>query len=171
MVKLIIRKSELLSEGEGDSDADQSSSEPEETKEFGCQLCAFTTTVEGDLKTHHELKHLGEDGKLHCTECDFSCKRNEVMKKHMEAQHPPTTKSSSENSNEKNGKSGSPAPEPQDSIRPANTQLYTCEQCFKAFHSRFVLKTHIKAHRKLKESQKDGGKIDKYYLYYLYSAA
>ena len=52
-------------------------------------------------------------------------------------------------------------------IRVPKAQLYTCQQCLKAFHSRFVLKTHVKAHAKMKESK--GGNIDKYYLYYLYS--
>jgi hypothetical protein len=52
-------------------------------------------------------------------------------------------------------------------FRPAKKKLFTCELCMKAFHSNFVLKTHLKAHDKVEESD---GKCDKYYLYYYYTA-
>jgi len=64
----------------------------------------------------------------------------------------------------KNSKSSSPIPQVN---RFARKDLFTCELCLKAFHSRFVLKTHVKAHEKF-ESKK--GKCDKYYLYYYFTA-
>eukprot|EP00092_Neocalanus_flemingeri_P018594 GFUD01020137.1.p1 GENE.GFUD01020137.1~~GFUD01020137.1.p1 ORF type:complete len:145 (-),score=30.73 GFUD01020137.1:216-602(-) len=45
----------------------------------------------------------------------------------------------------------------------APKKLFTCETCSKAFHSNFVLKVHLKAHRKIEDSE---GKCDKYYHYY-----
>eukprot|EP00088_Acartia_fossae_P068511 TRINITY_DN8703_c0_g1_i7.p1 TRINITY_DN8703_c0_g1~~TRINITY_DN8703_c0_g1_i7.p1 ORF type:complete len:172 (-),score=25.73 TRINITY_DN8703_c0_g1_i7:230-745(-) len=171
MVKVIIRKSELQS---GDESEGGESSGSEDSQEYKCELCGFSTTVQGDLKTHHDLRHLGEDGKLHCTECEFSCKRTEVMKKHLEAQHPDMKTKSNGMTGSSNG--GSPAEsvnnsptKDEESIRLRRSQLFTCEECFKAFHSKFVLKTHKKAHEKFKASK--NGKIDKYYMYYLYSAA
>ena len=44
-------------------------------------------------------------------------------------------------------------------------QMFQCEICNKVFHSKFVMKTHAKAHRKI---EKDG-KCDRYYQYYLNS--
>ena len=45
------------------------------------------------------------------------------------------------------------------------TQMYQCEVCMKVFHSKFVMKTHAKAHRKIEQDLK----CDKYYHYYLNS--
>ena len=42
-------------------------------------------------------------------------------------------------------------------------KLFTCDTCSKAFHSNFVLKVHLKAHKKIENSH---GQCDKYYHYY-----
>ena len=44
-------------------------------------------------------------------------------------------------------------------------QMFQCEICNKVFHSKFVMKTHAKAHRKIEKDLK----CDKYYHYYLNS--
>ena len=44
-------------------------------------------------------------------------------------------------------------------------QMYQCEICMKVFHSKFVMKTHAKAHKKIENDVK----CDKYYHYYLNS--
>ena len=44
-------------------------------------------------------------------------------------------------------------------------QMFQCEVCNKVFHSKFVMKTHAKAHRKIEKDLK----CDRYYHYYLNS--
>lgn len=44
-------------------------------------------------------------------------------------------------------------------------QMFQCEICNKVFHSKFVMKTHAKAHRKIEKDLR----CDKYYHYYLNS--
>ena len=44
-------------------------------------------------------------------------------------------------------------------------EIFSCDICSKAFHSKFMMKTHTKAHRKVEENIK----CDKYYHYYLNS--
>ena len=41
-------------------------------------------------------------------------------------------------------------------------QIFSCDVCSKAYHSRFMLRTHLKAHKKV-----EAGKCDRYYHYYL----
>ena len=45
-------------------------------------------------------------------------------------------------------------------------KMFTCQACSKAFHSNFVLKVHLRAHRKIEENPE---KCDKYYHYYYHS--
>jgi len=72
----------------------------------------------------------------------------------------------SRGSSSKSSKSVSPAPPPPPAQRPK--LLYTCKRCYKQYHSRFVLKTHMKAHDKVEQGGE--GKCDKYYLYYYHTA-
>ena len=44
-------------------------------------------------------------------------------------------------------------------------EIFSCDICTKAFHSKFMMRTHVKAHRKIEEN----AKCDKYYHYYLNS--
>ena len=44
-------------------------------------------------------------------------------------------------------------------------QMFSCDLCSKAFHSKFMMRTHLKAHKKVEENSK----CDKYYHYYLNS--
>lgn len=44
-------------------------------------------------------------------------------------------------------------------------QMFSCDLCSKAFHSKFMMRTHLKAHKKIEENSK----CDKYYHYYLNS--
>ena len=44
-------------------------------------------------------------------------------------------------------------------------QIFSCEICSKAFHSKFMMRTHLKAHKKVEENSQ----CDKYYHYYLNS--
>jgi len=45
-------------------------------------------------------------------------------------------------------------------------KMFTCQTCSKAFHSNFVLKVHLRAHRKVEANPE---KCDKYYHYYYHS--
>ncbi|XP_023338163.1 ribonuclease H2 subunit A [Eurytemora carolleeae] len=149
---------ESVDEENQDEETGSGSEEDETAKKFSCTHCDYSTDAEENLKTHEELAH--RDGRYYCKECDFSCKRREVLRKHQET-HTKLEKSS--RSSSKTSKSGSPIPP---TVRPTRKQLYTCDLCHKAFHSRFVIKTHLKAHDKFEESD---GNCDKYYLYYYYS--
>ena len=44
-------------------------------------------------------------------------------------------------------------------------EIFSCDICTKAFHSKFMMRIHVKAHRKIEEN----AKCDKYYHYYLNS--
>ena len=44
-------------------------------------------------------------------------------------------------------------------------EIFSCDICTKAFHSKFMMRTHVKAHKKIEEN----AKCDKYYHYYLNS--
>ena len=44
-------------------------------------------------------------------------------------------------------------------------EIFSCDLCTKAFHSKFMMRTHVKAHKKIEEN----AKCDKYYHYYLNS--
>ena len=44
-------------------------------------------------------------------------------------------------------------------------EIFSCDICTKAFHSKFMMRTHVKAHKKIEENSK----CDKYYHYYLNS--
>ena len=45
-------------------------------------------------------------------------------------------------------------------------KMFTCQACSKAFHSNFVLKVHLRAHKKIEENPE---KCDRYYLYYYHT--
>ena len=44
-------------------------------------------------------------------------------------------------------------------------QMFSCDICNKAFHSKFMIRTHLKAHKKIEENSK----CDRYYHFYLNS--
>ena len=44
-------------------------------------------------------------------------------------------------------------------------QIFSCDICSKAFHSKFMMRTHLKAHKKVEQNKQ----CDKYYHYYLNS--
>ena len=70
-------------------------------------------------------------------------------------------KSKSSKSAKPRSKSVSPEEEYYETRTPK--KLFTCDTCSKAFHSNFVLKVHLKAHKKIENSK---GQCDKYYHYY-----
>merc|ERR1711994_956042 len=63
-------------------------------------------------------------------------------------------------------KSRSKSVSPQDDVEERQPkQMFSCEICSKAFHSKFMMRTHLKAHKKVEQSNK----CDRYYHYYLNS--
>ena len=70
-------------------------------------------------------------------------------------------KSKSSKSNKSRSKSVTPDEESYTETRVK--KMFTCDTCSKAFHSNFVLKVHLKAHKKVENSD---GQCDKYYHYY-----
>ena len=106
------------------------------------------------------------DAETDASEAESSGSRNSTLK--LTKSGKPKRKCVVEFQKSKTGKSAksrSKSVSPEEEIydpRPIK-RMFTCDTCSKAFHSNFVMKVHVKAHKKIENSK---GQCDKYYHYY-----
>ena len=148
MVKITIkapRPEEVRSESESEEDEGESSEEEEEEEEEVVEPVIVSSSRSSKKKNEQQTESRSK------RKCVLKLERKKERKRAAAAAS--------------RSKSATPEERKQVVVRQPK-KMFTCQACSKAFHSNFVLKVHLRAHKKIEENPE---KCDRYYLYYYHT--
>ena len=145
MVKITIKKPVLDTErSTSDEESDSEASDAESTESGANETLSVNKSASGRSKR----------------KCVLNFEKKKKSRKSRKSRSKSVTPDEEEEEEEEEGEE-----EEQFEDDKFTKQMFQCEICNKVFHSKFVMKTHAKAHRKMEKDLK----CDKYYYYYLNS--